>query len=251
LGQTTELPQKEEEEIFIMPTREYSEEEFSTLNGMNGYLGKQFAIDFPSSNKWGFPDVAAYNGPLPDRLVGYNEISKGVDSKTGIHFYMCDSKFESVWNYPARSMSRLSISGASCILGPDFSQLEEWPLVVRQYNKYRAHWCMALWQKEGFNVIPNISWSGEELDDMSWCWSGLPINSVLAVSTIGIAKYKHKHENFLASLTKALVRLCPTQLLVYGSWIEGIGNIKVWRTPGKFIRVPVRTYRTKWQERGK
>lgn len=202
-----------------MPYRKQEEHEFTTLNSINGYRGRNFELKFPSSSSYGFPDIKPFTDVdnLPKHLVPYNELSNldaSLSSSTATHFYIDDSKFESCWTYPARAMTRLLKT--AYVIGPDFSMIEGWPLIAQQYNKFRSHWCMALWQAEGFNVIPNVSWVGDEI----WCFNGIPKKSVLSVSTVGLAQTKEARERFEDGFDFMVRCLQPLRVLVYGSAIS-------------------------------
>ena len=74
------------------------------------------------------------------------------------------------------------------IIAPDFSLYRDLPTPLNIYNCWRNKVLMAYYQSQGIDVIPNVSWSDET--SFSWCFDGLPINSVLAVSTNGCIRDK-------------------------------------------------------------
>ena len=64
-------------------------------------------------------------------------------------------------------------------------------------------------------VIPTLIWWNEE--SLEFCLSGLPRNSVCAVSTVCIMKSSEDRRMFQKCLLKACDMLTPSTLLVYGS----------------------------------
>ena len=64
------------------------------------------------------------------------------------------------------------------------------------------------------NVIPTISWSTP--DNFEWCFDGEPVNSVVAVSSVGAANSREKKALFLAGYNAMMERLQPETVLFYG-----------------------------------
>ncbi len=220
----------------MMPYRDNLNSRYSTLRGMNGYVGRQHSIQFPSRNLYRFPDIQGYSGPVPKKLIPYNELSKYKHediSECAVHFYMCDSKFESVWTYPTRTMDKLRESGVGMVIGPDFSMFPEWPLAVNLYNKYRSHWCMALWEKEGFKVIPNVGW----IDGQPKWFDGFRTLSTLAISTVGANPVE-----FSAGFQTMMDCLIPKSIIVYGRVFPEI------RFTADKCETQVVSFNDKWKE---
>ena len=74
---------------------------------------------------------------------------------------------------------------------------------------------MAFWQKLGIEVIPNVCWSDES--SYSWCFDGLPQNSILAVSTNGCLKDKVAKQLFIAGFNEMKRRLNPLKIVIVGT----------------------------------
>lgn len=152
----------------------------------------------------------------PPRLISFKECKKSKDFEAGVHFYIDDSYFEQVWSNPERYVGLLS--KFACIIMPDFSVYNDVALPVQHWNIYRSRLLGMYWQSQGIKVIPTIPFGGYELN----CYAtlGLPINSIVAVSTVGSIKNRNKRLAFQAGLDVIWCRLHPKTILVYGDIAE-------------------------------
>jgi hypothetical protein len=215
--------------------RKYADAYSDVLADYAVELGKQFAVVFPSSNAFGFPDIHPYpaDRPLPERLIAFNAQSRAERSdRDAVHFFLQDGKFESVWTYPARGLSRIRDSFA--VLGPDFSMYSDWPLVVQQFNKFRNHWCMALWQAEGISVIPTVTWSNKA--SYSWCFEGLPKHSTVAVASVGCGKNPVNKIMFLQGFNAMMEALQPERIVYYGRLFSSLPIEKISYHPTSWVQ---------------
>lgn len=74
------------------------------------------------------------------------------------------------------------------------------------------------------NVIPTISWSDTE--SFEWCFDGEPVNSVVAISSVGTQKNKVAKKLFLQGYKEMERRLSPETIIFYGNIPEEcMGNI--------------------------
>ena len=169
---------------------------------------------FDSSGWNGIPDLqptqfvpanlAAWNMP---RHREYAAISGGA-----LHFFLDDYRFETVWSSPERLLPRVQAVGAA--LTPDFSLWRDMPRVAQMWNVYRSRWCGAYWQSEGIEVIPTASWSTPDTYD--FCFDGLPVGGVVAVSAVGVRSTGEDRELFRQGVEQLVARTMPSTLLVYG-----------------------------------
>ena len=68
----------------------------------------------------------------------------------------------------------------------------------------------------GGEVINNVRW-GEE-DTFSWCFDGIPKNSVIAIGTVGSGlRHVENRKLFETGFLKLLELLTPKTIIVYGS----------------------------------
>lgn len=169
---------------------------------------------FASDNEWGIPALPATRFE-PARLVAYTDrraiTTAGPDA--AVHFFLDDYRFETVWSKPERGLSRCATIGAA--LTPDFSLWSDMPLVMQLWQTYRARWCGAWLLHHGVHVIPTVSWSTSE--SYAFAFAGLPVRSVVAVSTVGTRRDREARALFAAGFAAMLERLRPSTVLVYGT----------------------------------
>lgn len=171
---------------------------------------------FAAGNELGIPDLAHTPlAGLPRRLVAYRtRLRRPEEWKgTGLHFFLDDYRFETVWNRPRKALP--AVARYEVVLTPDFSLYREWPLSLQIYNVYRSRWCGAFWQAHGVAVIPTVSWSTADAYD--FCFLGLPSQSLLAVSTVGVNLAQPlAYQLFADGFREMVERLRPSRVLCYG-----------------------------------
>lgn len=138
----------------------------------------------------------------------------------GVHFFLHDYQFARCWNAPDRYIPLLK--KFACVLAPDFSLYRNTPLALQVYNHYRKHWLAAYWQLNGIHVIPTISWS--DPSSFSWCFSGEPRDSPVAISTVGCLKSAESYNAFAQGFDAMVDTLHPTQIFCYGKTPEKYEN---------------------------
>ena len=199
----------------------------------NFYKLNTFQV-FSSSNRYGIPDLGKTEG-YPDGLIPYNHrVRSELGYKNlGIHFFLDDYRFESVWQYPDKTLER--VAKADFVLTPDFSLYTDWPLSLQIYNTYRNRWLGAFWQDKGVNVIPTIAWSTEQ--SYEFCFLGIQKRSVVAISTQGIRTEEEK-ELFKSGYEEMINQISPEIVLCYGKMleIETMTPVKEYSTLSKTLR---------------
>lgn len=91
------------------------------------------------------------------------------------------------------------------------------------YSVFKNRWCGAFWQSQGLNVIPTISWSDKR--SFVFCFDGIEIGSIVAISTHGNRKCK---EEFMLGYNMMLEKIKPCAILCYGKPFEEMkGNLIV------------------------
>lgn len=167
---------------------------------------------FQGDSLYGFPICTSFNTDIDFNNIkwrGFDKI-KNIENfdNIGIHFYIDDFKFESVWIYPHRYIDLFK--KAKCVIMPDFSLYYNYPVAIQMYNKYRNHWLYCFYKNCGVNIIPNINISCKE----NWDWSFIsyPKYSVIAHSCIGISKHC---DDDLVGLNKIYSLLLPNKVLYF------------------------------------
>lgn len=153
---------------------------------------------------------------IPKKLQGFNYVLNKPDYEAGIHFFLDDYQFERIWQRPEFYIEKLS--QFDCVLTPDFSLYLDMPVAMQVWNIYRSRLIGQIMQDYGFTVIPTVSWAGEESFD--FCFDGLPKNSTLAISTIGVKQSKEQFEVWKNGVTEMIKRLTPKRIVVYGGKVE-------------------------------
>ncbi|MBQ4569363.1 MAG: DUF4417 domain-containing protein [Ruminococcus sp.] len=130
-----------------------------------------------------------------------------------VHFFLDDYKFEVIWNDPLPRVEKLKSHKA--VLAPNFSVYTEMPMAMKIYNTFRSRWCGAYLQSNGVKVIPTLAWGGPET--FWFCFDGIPKNSVVAVSTVGVRTEK---DLFMQGYNEMLRRIKPSKIICYGKSFE-------------------------------
>jgi hypothetical protein len=167
--------------------------------------------------------LGAWHDPVQRRIAA--------DGGGALHFFLDDYRFEKIWSRPESTYERVAEVGAA--LSPDFSMWRDMPKAMQIWQVYRSRWCAAFWQHLGVEVVPTVTWGGEETFDFTF--DGLPLHATLAISMVGVRK--DGKEKFINGLKELVSRLDPAMLLCYGR-LRGIEPC-----------CPVTVYPTHWDSR--
>ena len=94
---------------------------------------------YPSNNAYGIPDLAhAPISAVPEKLAPYRSRVRSPDvlATTGVHFFLDDYRFESIWRRPVQTLS--GIQKWAVALTPDFSLYYNAPRIIQLWNTYRT-----------------------------------------------------------------------------------------------------------------
>lgn len=149
---------------------------------------------------------------VPDDLVGFNYVLNSDRYELGVHFYIDDYQFERIWASPQMYVDKLA--QFDCILTPDFSLYMDMPMAMKIWNVYRSRLIGQIYQDRGLRVIPTVSWA--EPETFTFCFDGIPSNSTISVSTIGVKRSKEATKIWTQGMDEAMKRLKPKNVLVYG-----------------------------------
>lgn len=190
---------------------------------------------FPADNTWGIPDLPA-SSHRPARLVAYNDRHKvgtaHADPDAAVHYFLDDYRFETLWSKPSRGLLRPLAVGSS--LTPDFSVWSNMPRAMQLWQVYRSRWCGAWMAHHGVQVTPTVSWAGP--DTYEFAFAGIPLGSVVAVSTVGVIRNAAARELFREGYDAMWETIKPKHVLIYG------------RAPAQLVGDDVRqtVYPTRW-----
>nr|WP_308594247.1 DUF4417 domain-containing protein [uncultured Marvinbryantia sp.] len=155
-------------------------------------------------------------GCIPNDIISFNYMLSAKNKDVGIHFYIDDYQFERVWISPQIYIEKMR--DFQCVFTPDFSLYTEMPIAMKIWNIYRSRLIGQMCQRAGLNVIPTVSWCEEKTFD--FCFDGLPENSVLSISTIGVKQNKEAFSLWKAGVDEIIRHLHPQVLLIYGGKVD-------------------------------
>lgn len=180
-------------------------------------------IENSSNNFWQMPIIKNDNF-IPDKLIGFNYAKTSKEKNVGIHFYLDDYQFERLWNNPEEYVDILK--KYECILSPDFSLYMDMPMPMKIWNIYRSRQIGQYYQNQGIKVIPTLSWA--EPETFKFCFEGIPQNSIVSISTIGVKKNKEALKIWKQGVDELIKQIKPSTILIYGGKLDyDYGNIKV------------------------
>ena len=186
---------------------------------MSNETNKQYKLDIYDP----FETIGFYDMPIirktehmPKSLLGFNYAKSSKKYESGIHFFLDDYQFERLWRSPQTYINMLS--EFDCVLTPDFSLYTDMPKAMMIWNTYRSRLLGNFWQQEGLTVIPTVSWADE--DSFDFCFDGLPLNSTLAVSTVGIKQSKKATQIWIKGFEEMIESCHPEKLIVYGPKLD-------------------------------
>ena len=165
---------------------------------------------------------------IPSKIITWEEAKaiykahiskKDCDFKNDafVCFYVDDFKFDGprgIWHDYKHALKVLrNFAG---VITPDFSTYQDFPEPIKLYATYRMR-LLGYWL--GINdikVINNVRWGTPET--WSYCFEGIPINSVVAIGTVGGSPRKLvDRKRFEDGLYKMVEVLRPHTIIIYGS----------------------------------
>ena len=203
-------------------------------------------LEIPDDEKtdFGFPILKSVDvRPEADEIQQFSEIMAAPEYNLGVHFFIDDYRFERVWQQPEKYTKYLEKH--PFVIQPDFSTYTDMPKIMQMWNKYRNHLLAWYWQNIcGLDVVPNVMFSDE--DSWEWVFDGMPQNSTICISNVGVMQNKEWREAFAVGLTETIKRLSPKRILFYGKIPAGydFGKIEV-------MAFKSRSFRRKDAENGK
>ena len=190
-------------------SKHYLNERDRTLRKMNYRL--LYGLDFTEE---GNPIIHRdTNIPEFDRMIGFNEVlTDKRPHRTAVHFFIDDYQFERIWEHPEKYAEKLL--AYTLVIEPDFSLYVEYPEPIQRWNHYRNQFIGAYLQRYGCRVIPSASWNDEK--SFEWCYDGVEKGSIVAISSVGTARYPQAQRGFQAGIEELVKQKSPEGLIFYG-----------------------------------
>ena len=174
------------------------------------------------TGRWGIPQIMKSEFPLGNiELIAWSDTRSNdtLNRKKGVHFFVDDYRFESVYRWPERSLKKLA--QYRFVLTPDYSLYADMPVWRQIESIGKSRWCGVWWQEQGLTVIPTVSWSN--LPSYAYCFDGIEVGSTVAVGMIGC---KHSKRAFLHGYDAMLEQLKPEMVICFGiPFNEMRGNV--------------------------
>lgn len=205
-------------------------------------FGFEYHEDMPNErlrtdNNYHLPQIALWNTDgyyqmpillpedhVPKRLIGFNYAKTSKDTEAGIHFYVDDYQFERIWTDTERYVEMLR--RFDCVLTPDFSLYMDMPMAMKIWNTFRSRLIGQILQRAGLIVIPTVSWAEEAT--LGWCFDGIPEDSTVSVSTVGVRNDPEAVEAWKAGVDALIAQKHPARILLYGGGIDyDFGSIEI------------------------
>lgn len=99
-------------------------------------------------------------------LLGFTSAISSDSYDEIVHFYLNDNQFIRVFNNPSKYVDILK--GYRYVITPDCSQYINMPQLQRMSHSFWNNAIAAFWQKQGINIIFNVSWSCPESYDYAF-----------------------------------------------------------------------------------
>lgn len=153
---------------------------------------------------------------IPRCLVPFPKIRYKYWRGAFVHFFSNDYEFDGqggIWQDTTRHIPLLERYKG--VISPDFSLYSDGGRIPLLWNTYRNRLVQCHLERLGFEVIPSVSWAGQ--NTYEFCFNGIPRNSVVAVSTLGVMKSAAKKSMFEDGYREMCCHLSPEFVVLYGS----------------------------------
>lgn len=179
----------------------------------------EYYLGIPENEKtaWGFPIIRGEDFRPEHGMIAFSAMMSHDEYESGVHFFIDDYMFERVWTQPEKYVPYLQKQ--AFVIMPDFSTYTDFPKVMQMWNKYRNHMLSWYWQALGMTVIPNVMFN--EASNYDWIFDGMPHNSTVCISNVGVMQNKEWRMSFIEGMEEAIRVLDPTRILFYGSIPKG------------------------------
>ena len=182
-------------------------------------LQHKLCKDLSFTDKYQMPKVKAYSGPVPSEILSFNRARAMYNSKpdAAVHFFIHDTFFNCVWNSPEKYLKMFERFWG--VISTDYSVYADMVLPEVMWNSFRNKLLAAWLQRQGINVIPNVSWGRPWSYD--FCFDGFPKHSVIAINSTGIGKGSFSKSLWIHGYEKVIETLEPLKIIRYGAKQDG------------------------------
>ena len=176
------------------------------------YFNLDIFGSLPTAGREQMPVLEPYNGQIPDRMVAFDEAYTKNDTGCIVHFYEDDRRFMRIFRNPDKYMDFLC--SCALVIEPDLSQYVNMPYPIRYAHAYLNRAMAAYLQRNGANVVSNLTWSLR--DSYSYSIAGRPQNSIVAVNCTGILGHDISKYLWMEGYENVVLPLNPTYIIRYG-----------------------------------
>lgn len=175
-------------------------------------------IGIEDCDEYGMPLLEAYTPDIENiKAIRFRDKP---EPGLAAHFFLEDYSIEGLWRQPGRYIDMLK--KFDLVFTPDYSCFLDMPEPMQRWNVYRSRALGVIWQKEGINVIPTVTWG--EPNTYEFAFDGIPDKATLVFSSVGLARGKDGKKLFKDGAEAACEYLEPLQVLCYGTPIEFNSN---------------------------
>ena len=208
---------------------------WTSTRELQGLKADNLDLYFPydTDGEYGIPRIAPEFHIPENGLIGFNYARSSTNYKKGVHCFLHDYQFESVWKCPQKYLERLM--KFDCFFTPDFSLYTNMSHAQRIWNTYRSRLIGSFYQSQGMLVIPTVTWN--EPDTFDYCFDGIMPESTVAVSTQGVHKRDDLMRIYRRGIHELTERKHPSIYLVYGKFADAdYGDAEVVSYENEYIR---------------
>ena len=158
------------------------------------------------------------NAQVPKDIIPFDKAKHTDNKRQYVHFYMHDNQFIGAVTATKKYLDLLKQFDG--VITPDCSMLIGQLDYLQQTNTYFSRAVGFYLQQNGIPVIPNVRWSDQS--SFAYCFSGIPKNSIISISTHGCIHNPEQREMFKIGLEEMLNVINPPDVLVHGCMPEEI-----------------------------
>lgn len=164
---------------------------------------------------------------VPKVFIPYNQVNSQKSNSVGVHFYIYDYLYNSVWVQLVRCLMRLM--RFPLVISTDDSVFLDRPLIDNLRNVYKSRVFTVVGQRMGVNVVPTFSCGNPK--DVDYYCDGLPDGGCIAVGGMGTNRNRSLRAIFKYCVREMCERKHPDKLLIYGSNVDLELDIPIVRIP--------------------